>query len=661
MKNILLDIETYSSVDLRKTGVYRYVEAEDFEILLLSYSVDGGGVQTIDLAQGGAVPEEMITAFLSDDIIKWAFNAQFERICISEWLKRNGYDLDTQVPFGQEPMSRCYLNPESWRCDMVWSAYLGLPLSLEQAGAVLGLEKQKITEGRDLIRYFSIPCKPTVSNHQRTRNLPQHDPEKWDRFKLYNERDVETELLIHERLSLFPVPELEWNYYVRDQEINDYGILIDTELAKNAISFNEAVRETSIEKLKAITGLENPNSVLQVKEWLLSKGIETESLNKKAVQELLKTSAGVVKTVLETRQELSKSSVKKYEAMRDSVCKDSRARGLLQFYGANRTGRFSGRLIQVQNLPRNKMKDLELARALVKADDLATLDLLFSSVPQVLSELIRTAFIPKVERVFLVADYSAIEARVLAWLAGEKWRMDLFQKGGDIYCQSASEMFGVPVEKHGVNSELRQKGKISELACGYGGSVGALKAMGALEMGLMEEELPGLVESWRNSNPKIVKLWRDVDNAAIQTIRERRRIKLKNIRFACQNGMLVITLPSKRQLFYAKPEIGLNRFGGESITYMGIGTNKRWERIETYGAKLVENIVQAISRDILCHALMTFKHSDIVMHVHDEIVLEADSRMSVEAICQQMSRTPEWADGLKLDADGFTCAFYQKD
>lgn len=661
MKNILLDIETYSSADLRKTGVYRYVEAEDFEILLLSYSVDGGGVQTIDLAQGGAVPEEMITAFLSDDVIKWAFNAQFERICISEWLKRNGYDLDTQVPVGQEPMSRCYLNPESWRCDMVWSAYLGLPLSLEQAGAVLGLEKQKITEGRDLIRYFSIPCKPTVSNHQRIRNLPQHDPEKWERFKLYNKRDVETELLIHERLSLFPVPELEWNYYVRDQEINDYGILIDTELAENAISFNEAVRETSIEKLKAITGLENPNSVFQVKEWLLSKGIETESLDKKAVRELLKTSAGVVKTVLETRQELSKSSVKKYEAMRDSVCKDGRARGLLQFYGANRTGRFSGRLIQVQNLPRNKMKDLELARALVKADDLATLDLLFSSVPQVLSELIRTAFIPKAERVFLVADYSAIEARVLAWLAGEKWRMDLFQKGGDIYCQSASEMFGVPVEKHGVNSELRQKGKISELACGYGGSVGALKAMGALEMGLMEKELPGLVESWRNSNPKIVKLWRDVDYAAIQTIRERRRIKLKNIRFAYQSGMLVITLPSKRQLFYAKPKIGLNRFGGESITYMGIGTNKRWERIETYGAKLVENIVQAISRDILCHALMTFKHSDIVMHVHDEIVLEADPRMSVEAICQQMSRTPEWADGLKLDADGFTCAFYQKD
>jgi DNA polymerase len=424
---------------------------------------------------------------------------------------------------------------------------------------------------------------------------------------------------------------------------------------------NESVREEYLVRVKNITSLENPNSVVQLKGWLASKGIVTDSLDKKAVRELLGEATGEVKEILETRQELSKSSIKKYEAMRDCVCKDGRARGLLQFYGANRTGRFSGRLIQVQNLPRNNMDDLELARTLVKQNDLASLELLFDSVPQVLSELIRTAFIPKEGRVFLVADYSAIEARVLAWLAGEKWRVELFQKGGDIYCQSASEMFGVLVEKNGINGHLRQKGKIAELACGYGGSVGALKSMGALEMGLLEEELPGLVDSWRMSNTQITKLWRDVDTAAITTVRERRKTEVKNISFEYQSGMLILTLPSKRQLFYVKPRITENRFGGESISYMGVGTGRRWERLETYGAKLVENIVQAISRDILCSALMTFKYSDIVMHVHDEIVIEADPRMSVEAVCKQMSRTPEWANGLLLDADGFTCDFYQKD
>ena len=661
MKNILLDIETFSSADLRKTGVYRYVEAEDFEILLLSYSIDGGAIQTVDLASGEKIPDEITLAFLSDEVIKWAFNAQFERVCISEWLKRNGYNLERPVAFGEERELLRYLDPVSWRCDMIWSAYLGLPLSLEQVGSVLNLDKKKLKEGKDLIRYFSVPCKPTISNKQRTRNLPHHDPEKWAEFKAYNKRDVETEMLIHEKLSRFPVPDFEWELYIRDQQINDLGILIDKELAANAIRMNESVREEYLVRVKNITSLENPNSVVQLKGWLASKGIVTDSLDKKAVRELLGEATGEVKEILETRQELSKSSIKKYEAMRDCVCKDGRARGLLQFYGANRTGRFSGRLIQVQNLPRNNMDDLELARTLVKQNDLASLELLFDSVPQVLSELIRTAFIPKKGRVFLVADYSAIEARVLAWLAGEKWRVELFQKGGDIYCQSASEMFGVLVEKNGINGHLRQKGKIAELACGYGGSVGALKSMGALEMGLLEEELPGLVDSWRMSNTQITKLWRDVDTAAITTVRERRKTEVKNISFEYQSGMLILTLPSKRQLFYVKPRITENRFGGESISYMGVGTGRRWERLETYGAKLVENIVQAISRDILCSALMTFKYSDIVMHVHDEIVIEADPRMSVEAVCKQMSRTPEWANGLLLDADGFTCDFYQKD
>jgi DNA polymerase len=661
MKNILLDIETFSSADLRKTGVYRYVEAEDFEILLLSYSIDGGAIQTVDLASGEKIPDEITLAFLSDEVIKWAFNAQFERVCISEWLKRNGYNLERPVAFGEERELLRYLDPVSWRCDMIWSAYLGLPLSLEQVGSVLNLDKKKLKEGKDLIRYFSVPCKPTISNKQRTRNLPHHDPEKWAEFKAYNKRDVETEMLIHEKLSRFPVPDFEWELYIRDQQINDLGILIDKELAANAIRMNESVREEYLVRVKNITSLENPNSVVQLKGWLASKGIVTDSLDKKAVRELLGEATGEVKEILETRQELSKSSIKKYEAMRDCVCKDGRARGLLQFYGANRTGRFSGRLIQVQNLPRNNMDDLELARTLVKQNDLASLELLFDSVPQVLSELIRTAFIPKKGRVFLVADYSAIEARVLAWLAGEKWRVELFQKGGDIYCQSASEMFGVLVEKNGINGHLRQKGKIAELACGYGGSVGALKSMGALEMGLLEEELPGLVDSWRMSNTQITKLWRDVDTAAITTVRERRKTEVKNISFEYQSGMLILTLPSKRQLFYVKPRITENRFGGESISYMGVGTGRRWERLETYGAKLVENIVQAISRDILCSALMTFKYSDIVMHVHDEIVIEADPRMSVEAVCRQMSRTPEWANGLLLDADGFTCDFYQKD
>jgi DNA polymerase len=594
-------------------------------------------------------------------VIKWAFNAQFERICLSEWLKRKGYVLERLVPFGHEPEYLNYLDPESWRCSMVWSAYLGLPLSLEQVGSVLGLEKQKLKEGKDLIRYFSLPCNPTKTNGGRTRNLPKHDPEKWQLYKAYNKRDVETEMAIQAKLENFPMPDMEWDNYHRDQKINDLGILIDQELAQQAIRMDKEVRAHALQKLRKLTGLENPNSVIQLKDWLTEQGIATDSLDKKSVNQLLKTASGKVKIVLETRQELAKSSVKKYQAMMDCVCKDGRARGLFQFYGANRTGRFSGRLIQLQNLPRNKMDHLEEARTLVRQGELDALELLFDSVPQVLSELIRTAFVPREGSIFLVADYSAIEARVLAWLAGERWRIKLFAEGGDIYCQSASEMFGAPVVKHGVNGELRQKGKISELACGYGGSVGALKAMGALEMGLSEDELPGLVQSWRSSNPKIVRFWWDVDSAAKIAVKERRNTDVQGIGFRYQSGMLIITLPSGRELFYVKPRIGENRFGGESITYEGVGTGRRWERQETYGAKLVENIVQAISRDILCSALQTFNYSDVVMHVHDEVVIEADPRMSVKAVCKQMSRTPEWASGLKLDADGFTCRFYQKD
>lgn len=661
MMHLSLDIETYSDINLTKSGVYRYVESPNFEILLFSYAIDSGQVRTIDLAQGETLPSSLIHILLSGEVIKWAFNAQFERICLSEWLRRQGYVLEKTVPFDSNPESLRYLEPSSWRCSMVWSAYLGLPLSLEGVGAVLGLDKQKLKEGKDLIRYFSMPCLPTKTNEGRTRNLPEHDTNRWQLYKIYNKRDVKVEIAIQERLCKFPVPEREWHNYHRDQKINDLGVMIDCNLAEHAIRMDREVRAQTIRKLETITGLDNPNSVIQLKDWLLEQNIETESLDKKSVNTLLESAKGNVREVLESRQTLAKSSVRKYQTMMDCVCKDGRARGLLQFYGANRTGRFAGRLIQVQNLPRNNMSDLKLARNLVKGGDLETLELLFDSVPHVLSELIRTAFIPKEGCIFLVADYSAIEARVLAWLAQEKWRMKLFESGGDIYCQSASEMFGVPVEKHGINEGLRQKGKISELACGYGGSVGALKAMGAIDLGISEEELPGLVESWRSSNPNIVKLWWDVDSASKTAVKEHRKTTLKDISFEYKSGMLIITLPSSRQLFYVKPRMERNRFGGESITYEGVGMGKRWERQETYGAKLVENIVQAISRDILCEALKTFKHSDIVMHIHDEIVIEADPRMSIEAVCKQMSQTPDWAKGLNLDADGFTCLFYQKD
>lgn len=649
MKTLSIDIETFSSINLQKSGVYRYAESKDFEILLFGYSVDGGEVQVADLARGEKVPKEIINALIDDSVIKWAFNSQFERVCLSRWLR---------LPTGT------YLSPKSWHCTLVWSATLGLPLSLVGVGAVLGLEKQKLSEGKNLIKYFCIPCSPTKSNGGRTRNLPQHDLEKWELFKEYNKRDVETELAIQDKLSKFPVPDAEWQNYQLDQIINDRGIALDMDFVRQAISCDEKFKTENLEKAKELTGLENPNSPSQLKEWLFEKGVETDSLSKEVVSELLEEAEGEIHEALSIRQKLAKSSVKKYTAMENVVCSDNRARGLIQFYGANRTGRYAGRLIQVQNLPQNHLPDLKEARTLVKTGNLIALDLLYDSIPNVLSELIRTSFIPKKGSRFIVADFSAIEARVIAWLANEEWRIDVFAGGGDIYCASASQMFNVPVEKNGVNGHLRQKGKIAELALGYGGSTGALKAMGAIQMGLSEEELQPLVNAWRESNPNITNLWWDVDKAVKTAIKGRTTTSTHGIRFTYQSGILFIKLPSGRKLSYVKPRIGENRFGGESVTYEGVGGTKRWERIESYGPKFVENIVQAISRDILAEAMLklaTYGY-EIVMHVHDEVIIEIqDEKSSVEEVCKIMSQTPSWIDGLLLNADGFESKFYKKE
>ena len=646
MKNLSLDLETFSSADLNKTGVYRYAESPDFAILLFGYSIDGGDVQVVDLASGEAVPETVIAALTDDNVEKWAFNSTFERVCLSRFI-----GLST----GE------YIDPTSWKCSMVWSAYMGLPLSLEGAGAVLGLEKQKLSEGKDLIRFFCRPCKPTDANGQRTRNLPTDAPDKWATFKVYNKRDVETELAIQAKLAKFPVPDEVWDEYHIDQEINDRGISVDMTMVRQAIAIDSRSRERLMALMRDMTELDNPNSVQQMKQWLSDNGLETDTLGKKAVKELLKTAPAPLGEVLSLRQQLAKSSVKKYQAMENAVCADGRARGMFQFYGANRTGRFAGRLVQLQNLPQNHLPDLEEARALVRCGDYDALNMLYDSVPEVLSELTRTAFIPSSGNKFIVADFSAIEARVLSWLAGEEWRVRVFESGGDIYCASASQMFGVPVEKHGVNSHLRQKGKISELALGYGGSVGALKAMGALDMGLTEDELHPLVTAWRSANPNIVRFWWDVDRAVMRAIREHITSEVRGIRFSWQSGMLFIMLPSGRKLTYIKPRIGMNQFGSDCATYEGVGGTKQWERLESYGPKFVENITQAISRDILCYAMKTLRCCNIVAHIHDEVVIDADKRMSLEAVCEQMGRTPPWAPGLKLRADGFECNFYKKD
>lgn len=646
MKTLSIDIETFSDQNLAKTGVYRYVESPAFEILLFAYSADGGSVQLVDLACGEVIPEEVLSALTDESVTKWAFNAAFERICLSRFL---GY------PTGE------YLSPESWRCSMVWAATMGLPLSLVGVGAVLGLEKQKLTEGKELIKYFCQPCSPTKKNKGRTRNMPGHAPDKWLAFRQYNIRDVEVEMAIQTRLAKYPVPDSIWSEYHLDQEINDRGVALDMELVEKAIQMDSRSRSELTKAMQELTALENPNSVAQMKLWLSTNGMETDTLGKKAVAEMLKTAPPQLQTVLTLRQQLAKSSVKKYQAMQTAVCSDGRARGMFQFYGANRTGRWAGRLIQMQNLPQNHLSDLAEARGLVRCGDFEAVEMLYEDVPDTLSQLIRTAFIPQDNNKFIVADFSAIEARVIAWLAGEEWRQKVFAEGKDIYCASASQMFGVPVEKHGINGHLRQKGKIAELALGYGGSVGALKAMGAIEMGLTEDELQPLVQAWRDANPNITRLWWDVDRAAMDAVRYRYETETHGITFTYKSGMLYITLPSGRRLAYVKPKIGENQFGGECITYEGIGGTKKWERLNSYGPKFVENIVQATARDILCYAMNTLRCCSIVMHIHDEVVIEADPRMSMEAVCEQMGRTPPWAEGLQLRADGYETNFYKKD
>lgn len=646
MKTLSIDIETYSSANLAKSGVYRYVESPDFEILLFSYSIDGDNVQVVDLASGEKLPSDVITALMDETVIKWAFNANFERVCLSRFLG---------LPTGK------YINPASWKCSMVWAATMGLPLSLEGVGSVLKLDKQKLTEGKDLIKYFCQPCAPTKANGQRSRNHPYHAPDKWSAFKKYNIRDVEAEMSIQEKLARFPVQDSIWDEYHLDQEINDQGVALDMTLVKEAIAMDGRSRSELSTAMKQLTELENPNSVQQMKQWLADNGMETDTLGKKVVAELLKTAPPDLADVLLLRQQLAKSSIRKYQAMENAICTDGRARGMFQFFGANRTGRWAGRLIQMQNLPQNHLEDLAEARALVRSGDFDALEMLYEDVPDTLSQLIRTAFVPRAGARFIVSDFSAIEARVIAWLAGEQWRQDVFAKGGDIYCASASQMFKVPVEKHGVNGHLRQKGKIAELALGYGGSVGALKAMGAIEMGLDEHELHPLVDAWRQSNPRIVKFWWDVDKAVMEAVRYKRTNLTHGITFSCQSGMLFITLPSGRRLAYVKPRIGENKFGGQCITYEGVGATKKWERLDSYGPKFVENIVQATARDILCSAMQTLRHCSIVMHVHDEIVIEADPRVSLKAVCELMGRTPSWAKGLLLRADGYETDFYKKD
>lgn len=660
IQTLSIDIESYSDADLQKCGVYKYAQSSNFEILLFGVSVNGGEVIVYDLAQGEELPMDIIKALTDDSVTKWAFNSSFERVCLSVWLQRNyphyfkSYSID-------EDTVRDYLDPAAWRCSMVWSAYMGLPLSLAGAGTVLGLEEQKLKEGKDLIRYFCVPCKPTKVNGGRTRNLPKHDMEKWNLFKFYNQRDVEVEMSIQERLKKYPVPDFVWDEYHLDQEINDRGIALDMDVVENAIAFDAKSKAELAEKMQELTDLDNPNSVVQMKQWLADNGLEMDSLGKKEVAQAVKTAPKELTEVLLLRQQLAKSSVKKYQAMQNAVCEDGRARGMFQFYGANRSGRWAGRMIQLQNLPQNHMPDLKQARGIVESGNYAAMELLYDDIPDTLSQLIRTAFVPRAGMKFVVADFSAIEARVLSYLAKESWRSEVFKNNGDIYCASASAMFGVPVEKHGENGHLRQKGKIAELALGYGGSVGALKAMGALDMGLEEEELQPLVDSWRAANPNIVRFWWDVDRCVKDTVKNRVTTETHGIRFFYQSGMLFIQLPSGRRLSYVKPRMGENRFGGEAVTYEGVGGTKKWERIESYGPKFVENIVQAISRDILAHSMRTLSHCFICGHVHDELIIECSMGASLDAVCEQMGRTPHWISGLLLRADGYECSFYKKD
>ena len=659
IKNLSLDLETKSSVDISKAGAYKYAESPDFEILLFGVSVNHGPITVYDLACGDTVPEEIIAALSDDRVTKWAYNASFERVCLSVWLRRYYPQHFRTYSIPGDPVQN-YLDPASWKCTLVWAAYNGLPLGLEKVGAVLGFEEQKLKEGKDLIKYFCCPCRPTKSNGGRTWNLPHHAPEKWELFKKYNERDVQVEMQIQERLKNYPVPDFVWDEYHLDQEINDRGIMIDQDMVRQALRIDELSKTDLTARMQKKTGLENPNSVIQMKDYLAENGMEVDSLGKKDVAAMIKTAPEKLAEVLALRLQLAKSSVRKYQAMQNAVCADGRCHGMFQFYGANRSGRWAGRLIQLQNLPQNHMDDLEQARELVKAGDYEMLDMLYDSVPGVLSELIRTAFIPRPGYKFIVSDFSAIEARVLSHLAHEEWRAEVFRKGRDIYCESASRMFGVPVEKHGQNSHLRQKGKIAELALGYGGSVGALKAMGALDMGLTEDELQPLVDMWRSSNPNITAYWWAVDTAVKDAIKQRTQTQVGDITFVMKNGMLFITLPSGRRLSYVKPRLGENRFGGESVTYMGIDATKHWSRIESYGPKFVENIVQAVSRDILAYAMRTLSYCQIVGHVHDELIIECSPGVFLDAICEQMGRTPSWLPGIELRADGYECDYYMK-
>ena len=645
-----IDIETFSEAPLPKTGVYRYAEDPSFEILLFGISIDDGPVTVYDLKSGDTLPKEIISDLLDPFVIKWAFNAQFERICISRYLWDKGL-LEKGT----------YLSPCGWRCDMVWAGYLGFPMNLKGAGEALGLESQKMEEGKSLITYFCKPYRPTSKNNYGDRNLPSHDPEKWEVFKKYNARDVEVEKEIARKLSAHPVPDFVWEEYVIDQTINDRGILVDLPMVKSAIYLDQESKGHLKDEMQSVTGLANPQSVLQMQKWLRENGVELDSLGKKELQAQLSDIEEPMRSVLLLRQQLAMSAVKKYQAMETAACTDGRCRGMFQFYGANRSGRWAGRIVQLQNLFRNSLPDLEEARDLVKSGNYDALALLYDSVPEVLAQCVRTAFIPSPGYKFIVSDFSATEARVIAWLAGEQWRMEAFSDGKDIYCASASQMFHVPVEKHGINGHLRQKGKIAELALGYGGSVGALTAMGALDMGLSEEELQPLVSAWRESNPNIVRLWWAVDKAVKTAVKEKTTTHTHGLEFKYQGGMLYIMLPSGRHLSYVRPRIGENRFGRESVTYMGTDFTKHWSRIETFGGKCVENIVQAISRDILCHAMKQLSSYRIVAHVHDEVIVEATQETTVEEICNLMSSVPPWAPGLILRADGYECKFYQKD
>ena len=644
MHNLIIDLETYSSTDISKSGVYRYAEDKEFEILLFGYSIDFNKTKVIDLKSGEKIPEEVIEAIKSDDVLKWAHNASFERVCLSRYLR-----LSTQT----------YLDPSSWRCSMVYASLLGLPKALKDIGVVLELDKQKLDEGKDLIRYFSLPCKATKSNKMRTRNLPIHDISKWTLFKEYNKRDVDSEVEIIKRLSAIKVPDFIWREYSESERINDRGVLIDKYLVSNAIDIAAKANENLLNSLQNLTNLSNPNSVTQLKKWLIEQGLEVEDLGKKNVEGLIKSTTNhLISSALALRLQTSKSSIKKYEAMEKCKLSDQRIRGMFQFYGASRTGRFASKFVQLQNLRQNHLSDLDGARELVKNGDIEALNILYDDIPDVLSQLIRTAFIPKKNHKFIVADFSAIEARVLAWYAGETWVLDAFKNGEDIYCATASKMYGIPVVKHGINGDLRQKGKQANLACGYGGSIGALKAMGALDAGLKEEELQELVDSWRRANPHIVKFWWDIDKAIRTVIKEHREVSLYRLSIYFDKGVLFIKLPSGRTLAYIRPRI--SDINGD-ITYEGIGNTKKWERIDSYGPKFVENIVQATARDILCNSIHNLKAYDIVMHIHDEVVIEASLDTKLEEVTSLMSKSPSWASDLLLRADGYECNFYQKD